>query len=160
MPKTLVEERIRVRIESFVTELNTLVRKAAVESVDAALSGGVATARRRPGRPSRSATSKRIRRSSTDVDDTATAVLRQVKITPGGSVTDIGAALGLPSKDLKLPIKKLLEDKKVRTTGQRRGTKYHPAGRSGAGAKKKVAKKARRKTTKRRSKKRATRKAK
>ncbi len=133
MPKNSVEERIRARIDTFVTELNALVRQAAVEAVDAALSDG-GTARRGRGRgrgrPSRSGTSrrkatgKRIRRSSADGDATATAVLRQVKITPGGSVTDIGAALGLSSKDLKLPIKKLLEEKKVRTTGQRRGTKF------------------------------------
>ena len=164
MPKTLVEERIRVRIDAFVTELNALVRQAAVESVDAALSGSVTMARRTTGRPSKSATSKhktagkRIRRSSADVDATAVAVIRQVKANPGQGVTDIGAALGLSSKDLKLPIKKLLEEKKVRTTGQRRGTKYHPAGRGGTGTKKKTAKKARRKATKRRATKKTARK--
>jgi hypothetical protein len=59
-------------------------------------------------------------------------------------------------KDMRLPILRLLETKKLRTTGQRRGTKYHAGGRS-TGVKKKRASK-QRSTKKRSAKKRSTKK--
>jgi hypothetical protein len=39
----------------------------------------------------------------------------------------IGKALGAPTKDLNLPIKKLLASKKIRSEGHKRATEYFPA---------------------------------
>ena len=39
----------------------------------------------------------------------------------------IGKALGTPTKDLNLPVKKLLAAKKIRVEGQKRATEYFPA---------------------------------
>ena len=54
----------------------------------------------------------------------AARVLDHVKKNPGQGVEKISKAFRLRSKELTLPIGKLLESKKLKTTGQRRGTKY------------------------------------
>ena len=76
-----------------------------------------------------------------------------VKAHPDQGITQIARSLRRTSKDLRLPVQKLLAEKKLKTTGQRRGTKYHAAGRGGvtthkkAGKKRRVVKKAKRKIT-------------
>lgn len=50
-----------------------------------------------------------------------------VKGHPGLRMEAIGEALGLPTRELNLPMKKLLAAKKVRSKGQKRATEYFPA---------------------------------
>ncbi|MEE8467397.1 MAG: hypothetical protein V3T22_03020 [Planctomycetota bacterium] len=141
-----LDSQIRACINSFVDELSTLVKQAAVESVREALEGPSTPARRGPGRP-RKATAvisrpkkRRKRRSSGAVDSAAKRILAQIQANPGQGVGQIGASLRLTSKDLRLPILKLLEDKKIKTTGQRRGTKYFTAGAGGTATAKTIKK--------------------
>ena len=58
-------------------------------------------------------------------------------------VLEVSDANGLSPKNLRLPIQKLLAEKKFKTKGQRRGTKYFAGGRAGATRKKAGKKKAR-----------------
>lgn len=53
---------------------------------------------------------------------------------PGLGVEKLAAGMGVPTKDLTLPLKKLLADKALKTTGQRRGTKYFPKGKANGAA--------------------------
>jgi hypothetical protein len=134
--------QIRARISTFLEELSTLVRQSALEAVREALSGGAAAApaRRGPGRPPKAAAapaaaaapkgkgkrqaSKRGKRSSEDVTELAAQTYDYVSKNAGQSIEEIGRGMGKPTKILKLPIKKLIEAKKLKTTGQRRGTRY------------------------------------
>ena len=50
-----------------------------------------------------------------------------IKAHPGQRVEAIGKALGAPTKELTLPIKKLLAAKKIRSEGLKRATEYFPA---------------------------------
>jgi hypothetical protein len=52
------------------------------------------------------------------------AVVAYVAKNPGQSVEHIGKALGAKTKELALPIFRMIEAKKLRTTGERRGTCY------------------------------------
>ncbi len=160
------EKAIKAHVESFVRDLTAMIREAALEHVLGAL-GEAVTKKRGPGRPrgsgnttttTRRRKGKRIRRSSEDVEALASAILTHVKANVGQGVTEIAGALRRTSKDLKLPIQKLLAEKKLKTTGQKRGTKYHAGGRGGGATRKRKTtkkkasrKKARRKTTKRRA---------
>ena len=147
MANKYLDSQIRACINSFVDELSSLVRQAAVESVREALGDSSKPARRGPGRPrkatsviSRPKSKRRKRRSSGAVDTVAKRILEQVKSNPGQGVGEIGGALRLTSKNLRLPILKLLGDKQLRTTGQRRGTRYFIAGTGGTTTKKAGAK--------------------
>jgi len=50
-----------------------------------------------------------------------------IKSHPGQRMEAIGKALATPTKDLNLPVKKLLGAKKIRTKGKKRATEYFPA---------------------------------
>jgi hypothetical protein len=65
------------------------------------------------------------RRTSEDVEHVAKLIVAHVKKNPDSRVEQIASALGdYSTKDLSLPIKKLLSDKAIVKKGQRRGTTY------------------------------------
>jgi|SRR6478609_3578406 len=65
------------------------------------------------------------RRSSTAVEEVGKQIVAHLKKNPDSKVEHIATALGdYSSKDLALPIKKLLADKLIAKKGQRRGTTY------------------------------------
>lgn len=138
MAKSNLDAQIRDRIEAFVDEVADLVRRAALDSVKEALEGPGSSPRprgprrKKGGARKKAGSARRGRRSSADVGAMGDTVASYVRANPGQTVTEIGVALGLGSKELRLPLTKLIEEKRLRTTGQRRGTRYHPAGRGGA----------------------------
>jgi hypothetical protein len=50
-----------------------------------------------------------------------------IKAHPGLRMEAIGKALGTPTRELNLPVKKLLAAKKIRVQGHKRATEYFPA---------------------------------
>jgi len=140
MATPTLDQDIQNRIESFLAELSGLVRRSAMEAVQIALSGdGAAPRRRGPGRPRGSGrrgpgrprkagrparAGKRAKRSSEAVEAMATRVLAQIRSKQGQRLEEIGRAMKMPTKGLKLPIQKLLGSKKVKTKGAKRGTRY------------------------------------
>jgi hypothetical protein len=50
-----------------------------------------------------------------------------IKGHPGSRMEAIGKGLGLPTRELNLPIKKLIAAKKIKTQGHKRATEYFPA---------------------------------
>ena len=146
---TPTDSQIRSRIDSFLAEMTALVRQSALEAVREALGNGEAPARRGPGRPrgsrnkatgsrrkkaARRASSAGGKRSPEYLDKVGEGVLSYVRAHPGHGSEAIGRALGLSSKDRALPIRKLIAEKKLRTEGQRRGTRYVAGGGGGGGA--------------------------
>jgi H2-forming N5,N10-methylenetetrahydromethanopterin dehydrogenase-like enzyme len=119
---------LRSRVDSFVADLESLIRESALNAVQAAL--GVAPRRGR-GRPRGAAgisrAGKRAKRDPKAVLELAAKVHASIKAKPGQSVEQIGKAMKLPTKALVLPIRKLLGAKQVKTKGQRRGTRYFAA---------------------------------
>lgn len=152
MARNTLNTEIRSRIEAFLGEVSTMFKQAALESVRAALGDSAAPARRGPGRrPAQAKTGRRVgrpksrggKRSSEQVDQMATRVLAYVKSNPGQGLEAIGKHLGIATKELKLPVIKLLSARQLKKSGQKRGTKYFAGGK--AGSARKVGKKVRRK---------------
>ena len=139
-------------VDTFVSQLSALVHEQALDMVREALGEAKAPAKRRgpgkprktgrgPGRPRKAAkaaapkrTGKRGRRSADEVAAMGTTVLAHVRDNPGQRLEEIGRALGEPTKVLKRPIANMLAEGMLRTTGQKRGTKYFV----GSGAKRKA----------------------
>jgi hypothetical protein len=136
MSTTTIDSALRARIDTFTTEITALVRVAALEAVHSALGGTltIAPAKRGPGRlpkdaaqsaaPAPKRRGRPAKRTPEDVAKTGEAVVAHVAKHPGQSVEQIGKALGQKTKELALPIIRMIEAKKLRTTGERRGTRY------------------------------------
>jgi predicted transcriptional regulator len=84
-------------------------------------------------KPGRRAASKRVRRSSTQLESVAASIFAYVEKNPGKRAEDIKAALKLKTSDWALPVKKLLEEGRVSAKGEKRATTY--AAKAGARAK-------------------------
>ncbi len=81
------------------------------------------------GRAAQRSSSRRKgeKRSAALLDQTTAQLLGHIKSNPGQRIEQISADLGLSTQELKLPTQKLLAGRKVKTRGQRRGTKYFAA---------------------------------
>lgn len=66
------------------------------------------------------------RRSLEELEALTLKTLAAIKKAPGLRAEELAAALGVSTKELVRPVAKLFAQKAVRTTGQRRGTKYFP----------------------------------
>jgi len=71
--------------------------------------------------------SNRGRRSQVEVENLGEVLLAHVKKHPGQRGEQIASDLGTDTKTMRLPMKKLIDEGKVKTTGQRRGMCYFPA---------------------------------
>lgn len=139
MPNSIQSE-IQARVEAFANDLIALIQASALEVVQGALGASGGAARGRGGRgaivsfaaPSGGKGQKR----DPQVIVAITAKLAaHIAKNPGQRIEEIGKALGTPTKDLTLPVKKLIETKQIKTKGQRRATTYYPAGGGGGASK-------------------------
>lgn len=121
-------------VGNFTSSLTLLVRRAALEQVHSALSdalgGGTAVAQKRgPGRPAGSAKAQTGggRRTTEQMDALGEALLACISKTPGQRGEQIAAALKTDVKTMRPAMLKLIEAKKIKTKGQRRGMTYYGA---------------------------------
>ena len=128
-------------VAGFVAQIAELARRAAIDTLETALTG---TGARRSSAASSGAPSMgRVRgrgakRSSDELDKLADNFMTFVKENPGLRIEQINKQLGTTTKDLALPIRKLLGEGAIHAKGQKRSTTYFPG--SGGGGRKKKSK--------------------
>jgi hypothetical protein len=92
-----------------------------------------AAAKRKPGpKPGRKVLktappakrAKGERRSPREIEKTIANIVTFLKKSPASNAEAIAAGLGVPTKDLVLPLKQMAAGKMLKTTGVKRGTKY------------------------------------
>ena len=134
------EAQIKNRIAEFVQELDTLVRKSALESLQGVLGNGSAPARR--GRPAGTRGPGRPRgRQPADLGDATTRIVDYVKSNDGQGISAIAAGTGVALPVAKKAALRLLAEGALKKSGERRGTVYH----AGSGRRAKAVKRGRRK---------------
>lgn len=109
-------------LEYFRGDAKPLRGKAAPKLRQAAMAKGGA---RRATAMNGEREEQRGRRSSEAVEQVGKLIMSHLKKNPDSRVEQIAGALGgYSTKDLALPIKKLLTDRAILKKGQRRGTTY------------------------------------
>ena len=143
-----VNDELRNRINTFVNDLSALVRREALEEIASALAndGGHSPARRaappvtsaravpnvavrKPGRPAKAAAVASPAKNQSVPASLAQLMARihgYIKANPGHGVAPIATSLGTSNKDLRLPIRMLVDERKITSTGKTRGTRYFP----------------------------------
>jgi hypothetical protein len=120
-------------VQGFVAQISELARRAAVDTLESAFVSRVAQrgapaaivssagGRKRAGRPRVGA-----KRTSSDLAELSQRFASFVKSHPGLRIEQINKELGTVTKDLALPIRKLLADGVIASKGQKRSTTYFP----------------------------------
>jgi len=135
MAKTDIDEKIRGMLEAFASDLAGLIRDSAMETVRDALGGSVPSGRR--GSASRGARAaspvaagrrlpKGAKRPPGEIVKLTQRLLDYVKAHKGERIEQIAKGMGVSTRELNLPVKKLISGKSIRTRGQKRATQYFP----------------------------------
>ncbi|MET0795703.1 MAG: DNA-binding protein [Polyangiaceae bacterium] len=133
MAKNSVNDRIRSRVEAFAEELSSLIRDSAMETVREALGGAAPRRGARGGRVAAAASSAPVRggrrekgqkRDPGEIERLTGRLLDYIKGNAGQRIEQIAAGMGTVTKELNLPVKKLMAQKSLKTKGQKRATQY------------------------------------
>ena len=120
-------------VQSLVAQISELARRAAIGTLESAFGG-------RGGRsngshvlpavgkstPGRARGGRGAKRTTADLEALSSKVATFVKANPGLRIEEINKELGTTTKDLALPIRKLIADGMLTAKGQKRSTKYFP----------------------------------
>lgn len=108
-----IRRQLQSRIESFAADVTAILQQAMADAVTGAVRSGVAARGAKPA-PSGASVSN-------------DALLREIGKKPGLRLEQIAKGLGVNSKSLKAPVARLVKAKKLKKSGQARGTKYRLA---------------------------------
>lgn len=126
-----IQHQVNQRIQGFVTEITELARKAAYETLSAVLTQGVpgkAGARDAGlGRALQLRPRRGGKRSPDEIAATADVLLQYIRENPGQRMESIATAMSSSTRELALPIKRLLRGRRIQVQGQKRATSYYPA---------------------------------
>ena len=128
-----ISDTIRAALDSFVNDLSSLIQEAALESVEQALAEA-STIPGRSGRGARAAASsfvslaasrkKGAKRTPEELEQLIKKLHGYIAKNPGQRIEQIAQGLDISTKELNLPAKKLISEKKLSTKGQKRATTY------------------------------------
>lgn len=128
-----INDAIRSALDAFVEDLSNLIQQAALESVEQALASASAIPGKR-GRGARAAApafvslnqnrKKGAKRTADELEQLIKQLHVYISKNPGQRIEQIAQGLDISTKELNLPAKKLISDKKLSTKGQKRATTY------------------------------------
>jgi hypothetical protein len=133
MAKTDIDEKIRGMLEAFASDLAGLIRESAMETVRDALGGVAPSGRRSGGRAPRAEAAspgrrlpKGAKRPPGEIVKLTQRLLDYVKTHKGERIEQIAKGMSVSTRELNLPVKKLISTKAIKTRGQKRATQYFP----------------------------------
>jgi len=120
-------------VQGFVSQITELARRAAIDTLESAFGGRVAgngtaiaavvASVSRAGRPRGGRGAKR---TPEDLEALSDKVASFVKTNPGLRIEQINKQLDTTTKDLALPIRKLISEGAISAKGKKRSTTYFP----------------------------------
>jgi hypothetical protein len=123
-------------VQGFVGQITELARRAAIDTLESAFGGravrssapapAAAAAVASVGRVGRPRGGRGAKRSAADLEALSEQFASFVKANPGLRIEQINKQLGTTTKDLALPIRKLISEGVISAKGQKRSTTYFP----------------------------------
>jgi hypothetical protein len=139
MAKIDIDSKIRGLVDSFAGDLTSLIRESAMDTVREALGGDGSSGRRGSGRgrPAAVASSpggarrasslpKGAKRAPDEIVKLTEQLGEYIKTNKGERIEQIAKGMNVSTRELNLPVKKLLATKVIKTKGQKRATQYFP----------------------------------
>jgi hypothetical protein len=120
-----LQSDIQRLVDSFVAQITELANRAAIEGLQQAVgraSGGKGAARLSLGR----GRGRGQKRTSDELERTSDDLINFVTKNPGLRIEQINKQMGTTTKDLALPIRKMLADGTLKSKGKKRSTTYFP----------------------------------
>src|SRR5690349_37254 len=132
------QDQLNHVVQRFVTQITGLAQRAAVDTLESAFGGPAGHANGAGARAATAgkATIGRLRdgrgakRTAEELEELATKCAVFVKANPGLRIDQINKELGTTTKELALPIRKLISNRMITGKGQRRAMKYFPGRRA------------------------------
>jgi hypothetical protein len=125
-------------VQGFVAQITELARRAAIDTLESAFGGRaprggapVAALAGSVGRVGRPRGGRGAKRSSADLEALSDRFGSFVAANPGLRIEQINKQLGTTTKDLALPIRKLISEGMLKAKGQKRSTTYFPGKKKG-----------------------------
>jgi hypothetical protein len=145
-PMADFNSQINKLVEEFVSQVTAVARQAAMDTLTTALGSAAAAGRGRaaplvaarpavaaPGGGRGARRPKGAKRPPDEIEQTMAQVQEFIQKHPGLRIEQINKQLGTQTKDLALPLRKLISDGMVRTEGEKRSTQYFPGDGKGKG---------------------------
>lgn len=129
-----INDTIRAALDAFVNDLSNLIQQAALDSVEQALSSASTIPGGGRGRAARAVSpafaalaqnrKKGAKRTPEELEQLIKKLHGYIAKNPGQRIEQIAQGLDISTKELNLPAKKLISEKKLSTKGQKRATTY------------------------------------
>ena len=122
-------------VQGFVAQITELARRAALDTLESAFGGGRAPRSSAAGAPAATKVVARVgrprggrgvKRSPEDLEALSEQFAGFVKSNPGLRIEQINKELGTTTKELALPIRKLIAEAVISAKGKKRSTTYYP----------------------------------
>lgn len=125
-------------VQGFVAQITELARRAALDTLESAFGGRaprssaptVAVATPSVARVGRPRGGRGAKRTPEDLEALSEQFALFVKTNPGLRIEQINKKLGTTTKELALPIRKLIADGMISAKGKKRSTTYFPGRRA------------------------------
>jgi hypothetical protein len=125
-------------VQGFVAQITELARRAAIDTLESAFGGRASSGASHAATPAavaatsstRSSRGRGGKRTPADLEALSERLASFVKANPGLRIEQINKELGTTTKDLALPIRKLISEGIIGSKGQKRSTTYFPGKKS------------------------------
>lgn len=120
-----LQSDIQRLVDSFVAQVTELARRAAMNSLETAFGRGGGRSASTAGLP-RVGRGRGAKRTMAELEQLQDEFLTFVTKNPGLRIEQINKQLNTTTKDLQLPIRKLLAEGYLKAKGKKRSTTYFP----------------------------------
>jgi hypothetical protein len=121
------QSEVQKLVDNFVASLTEIWRRQAIDSLTG-VGGGRGGARATGGLSLSRGRGRGAKRTGDELDQLAESFVAFVTKHPGLRIEQINKQLGTTTKDLQLPIRKLISDGAIKTKGKKRSTQYFSKG--------------------------------